>query len=151
MSAARIDRLHLHDSGSVAVETALAFTLMMSCVIAIVEFCLMLFTYGVYADAARYGVRYATIHGADSTNCSGPTTGCGDPNATNVVNQVVQYAKAYTAPVAGASVQVTYPDPTGCTPPSRVIVTVTYTYGEIFPAPLKNIAFQVSSQGRILY
>jgi Flp pilus assembly protein TadG len=151
MSVERMRRLRTSDSGAVAVETALAFTAVMSCVIVIVEFCLVVFTYSVYAEAARAGVRYATIHGSDSANCSGPNTGCIDPNATNVISQVVTFAKAFTAPVSGAVVQVSYPDSTGCSPPPRVIVTVTYTYGQIFVAPLKSLAFQVTSQGRIIY
>jgi len=151
MKANSVRQLRARDTGSAAVETALAFSLMMTCVIAIVEFSLMLYTYSVYADAARYGVRYATIHGSDSSNCSGPSVGCVDPTSANVVSQVTSYASAYAAPLAGAAVQVSYPDIGGCTSPSRVIVTVTYTYGQIFQAPLKGLNFQVSSQGRILY
>jgi Flp pilus assembly protein TadG len=139
------------ESGSVQIETALSYVMMMTCVMGIIEFCVMTYTYAVYADAARHGVRYATIHGSDSANCSGPTSGCGDSNATNVVNAVTSYAKPYTNPISGTTVQVSYPDSGGCTPPSRVIVTITYTYAPLFHYPGASHVFQVSSQGRILY
>jgi len=139
------------DSGSVAIETALSYMMMITCVLGIIEFCMMTYTYSVYADAARYGVRYATIHGSDSSNCSGPSSGCGDPTAANVISQVTSYASSYSTPLLGATVQVSYPDAGGCTPPSRVIVTISYAYASLFKYPGAAHNFQVSSQGRILY
>ncbi len=124
---------------------------MMTCVMGIMEFCVMTYTYAVYADAARRGVRYATIHGSDSSNCSGPSSGCGDSTGANVVSAVKSYASAYTNPISGMTVQVSYPDSGGCTPPSRVIVTITYNYAPLFHYPGTSHVFQVISQGRILY
>jgi Flp pilus assembly protein TadG len=137
------DQFRANDSGSVQIETALAFMLMMTCVLGIIEFCLMTYTYSVYADSVRQGVRYATVHGSDSSNCSGPTSGCGDQTGANVVSVVTSYAKQYTAPISGMTVQVTYPDSGGCTPPSRVIVTATYTYASLFKYPGSPHVFQV--------
>jgi hypothetical protein len=111
----------------------------------------MVYTYCVYQEAARDGVRYAIVHGVDNSNCSGPSTGCGDPTAGNVINAVSSFANPYAAPISGMSIQVTYPDSGGCTPPSRVIVTVTYTYTPLFHIMPSGIPFQVSSQGRIVY
>ena len=139
------------ESGQAAIETALAYMMMMTCVLGLIEFCMMTYTYAVYADAARHGVRYATIHGSNSSTCSGPSTGCSDPTAANVVTQVTNYAKVYTAPISGTTVNVSYPDSGGCTPPSRVIVSITYTYAPLFHYPGATHVFNVSSQGRILY
>ena len=139
------------EQGSVLIETALSFMLMMTCVLGIIECCMMTYTYSVYADAARYGVRYATFHGANSSNCSGPTTGCGDPTGANVVSGVTSYASNYSTPVSGMAVAVSYPDTGGSTTPSRVLVTITYTYLPIFHFPGANHTFQVVSQGRIIY
>jgi len=138
-------------SGSAAIETALSYMLMMTCTLGIIECCMMAYTYGVYSDAARHGVRYAAIHGADSSHCSGPSTGCGDPTGANVVSNVTGYASGYVAPISGMTVQVSYPDVGGCTAMSRVIVTITYTYMPLFKVPGTSHVFQVSSQGRILY
>jgi len=139
------------DSGSVMLETAFAYMLMITCVLGIIEFCMMTYTFSVYADAARHGVRYAMTHGTDSSNCSGPSTGCGDPTGANVITQVTSYAQLYTTPVSGMTVQVNYPDTAGCAPPARVIVSITYTYASLFKYPGSSHVFQVSSQGRILY
>ncbi len=139
------------DAGSSLIETAVAYLMMMMCVLGVIEGSLTVYTYAVYADAARHGVRYAMIHGSDSSNCSGPTTGCGDPEANNVVNVVTSYAQIYTAPVSGAKVSVSYPDSGGCTPPSRVIVTIKYSYYFLFRYPSLALNFQATSQARILY
>jgi len=148
---ARSESLKSGESGSAIVETALSYMMMMTCVLGIVGFTIMAYTYSVYQEAARDGVRYATIHGADSSNCSGPSTGCGDPTAGHVGDAVRNYARPYTAPISGMTVAVSYPDAAGCAPPSRVIVTVTYTYTPLFNVLPPGLVFQTSSQGRIIY
>lgn len=144
-------RLRKGEHGAVAIETALSFMLVITLVFGIIEFSMMVYTYGVMAEAARHGVRYASIHGADSSTCSGPSSGCGDPTAANVVNEVNTFAAKLINTMSGAVVQVSYPDAGGCTVPSRVTVTVTYTYQPIFRFPGLNQTFQLSAQGRILY
>lgn len=139
------------ESGAVALETALSFMLVMTLVLGIIEFSVMMYTYSILGDAARHGVRYATIHGAASSNCSGPSTGCGDTTAANVVSDVKTYAAKFTHNVSGMTVQVTYPDAGGSTTPSRVKVAITYTYVPLFHVIGTGAAFHVSSQGRILY
>ena len=139
------------EHGAVIIETALGFMLIMTCVLGIIECCMMVYTYSVCADAARHGARYASLHGIDSTTCSGPGVGCGDPTAANVVSDVNTYASAYSAPAASMTVTVSYPDAGGNTPPSRVIVTIAYIYRPLFNVPGTPTNFQVSSQGRILY
>lgn len=139
------------EDGAVAIETALSLMVIFTCVLGIIECCMMVYTFSVYADAARQGVRYATFHGADSTVCSGPSTGCGDPTGTNVINAVKTYASGYSAPASSLSVTVSYPDSGGSMTPSRVVVTVSYMYQPLFNFPGTPTAFQVSSQGRIVY
>lgn len=139
------------DSGSVATETALALLLLLLCVASIMAFSVMIYTYSVYQDAARYGARYATLHGADSANCSGPTPGCGDPTGNNVVLAVQSYASPYVSQIGGMSIQVNYPDAGGCKAPSRVIVTVSYTYVPLVSSLSTGVMFTATSQGRIIY
>lgn len=139
------------ESGSVTIETALSFMLVMTMVLGIIELCIMAYTYSVLADAARHGVRYATIHGASSSNCSGPSIGCKDSSAANVVNDVTIYANNFSRNISGMTVQVIYPDAGGSTTPSRVTVSITYTYQSMFHVLGSGPAFHVSSQGRILY
>jgi Flp pilus assembly protein TadG len=141
---------HGDEQGSVMVETALSFFLIITCVLGIIECCLMVYTYAVYADAARHGVRYATFHGTDSTSCSGPSAGC-DSTAASVVSDVTTYASGYAAPASGLTVTVTYPDAGGSKASSRVIVNVAYSYHPLFNFPGTPTNFQVKSQGRIVY
>lgn len=139
------------EAGSVAIETALSFMLVMTMILGIIEFSVMMYTYSVLADAARHGVRYASVHGANSPNCSGPSNGCADSSATNVVNDVTTFANNFAGNVSGMTVQVTYPDAGGSTAPSRVTVGITYTYQPLFHVVGTDLVFHVSSQGRILY
>jgi Flp pilus assembly protein TadG len=139
------------ETGAVAIETALSFMLMMTMVLGIIEFSVMAYTYSVLGDAARHGVRYATIHGTASSNCSGPSTGCADSGAANVISDVTTYANTFARNISGMQVQVTYPDAGGSTAPSRVTVAITYTYQPMFHVIGTSPAFHVSSQGRILY
>jgi Flp pilus assembly protein TadG len=138
------------ESGVAIVETALCITLIMTCMLAIVECCMMGYTYSTYEDAAEQGVRYATMHGTDSSNCSGPSQGCADSTGLNVQNAVSTFASSYVQHVSGMTIGVTYPDSTS-TPLSRVMVTVTYTYKPLFGLPGFSHVFTVTSEGRILY
>lgn len=143
-------RLARAQHGSVVIETTLAYMLLIPFVLAIVEFSLMGYTYSVVAEAARQGVRYATFHGTSSANCSGPSTGCGDPSGTNVINNVTASAANFTGNVSGTAVNVVYPDGSSA-PSARVLVLVTYTYVPMFNLPGFAQNFQVSSEGRIIY
>jgi Flp pilus assembly protein TadG len=136
--------------GSVAIETTLAYMILISLVLAIVEFSLMGYTYSVVAEATRQGVRYASFHGTSSANCSGPSTGCGDSSGTNVANDVTTSVANLAGNVKGAQVSVVYPDGSSA-PLSRILVQVTYTYAPMFNLPGFAQQFQVSSEGRIIY
>lgn len=138
------------DCGSAVIETALAFMLIVTLMIGIIESCVMMYTFSVVAEAAKHGVRYATIHGSMSSNCSGPSTGCADSTGSNVVTDVTTFANQFVKNVSGLTVQVSYPDAGGSTAPSRVTVGVTYTYVPMFISGMRH-SFHVSSQGRILY
>lgn len=138
------------ERGSVLIETALGFMLIMAMVLGIMECCMMAYTYGVLEESARQGVRYAAIHGSDSTNCSGPSTGCADSTAANVVGTVTTYASSFAGNVGGMSVTVTYPDGAS-TANSRVQVAIAYTYQPYFKYPGTPPILKVSSAGRIIY
>ncbi len=146
-----LERSVSDDSGSVQVESAFCYLIIFMLMLGIIQFCMMVYTFGVYSEAARVGTRYAVEHGTNSSNCSGPSTGCGDSSAANVISAVNNYAAAYVAKISGMNVAVNYPDSTGSAAPSRVVVTITYTY-----APFVSYAgfaqpFSITSQGRIQY
>ena len=138
------------DGGSILIETALSFMVMMTMVLGIIEFCVMCYTYAVVEDAAREGVRYASIHGTDSTACSGPSTGCSDITGANVVSHVTSYAGEFTASSSKMQVTVSYPD-SASTPTSRVQVAIHLAYPPLFHVPGSAQTLQVSSEGRIVF
>jgi len=138
------------EQGSLVVETALSLLLVIPMVFWLFEMCMLTYTYSVLGDAARQGVRYAIVHGTDSNNCSGPSSGCADTAAANV-KSVVKSAAAYSFhDLTQMTVQVTYPD-LASTPPSRVNVTINYTYVPYIKLPGIANSVQLSAQGRIIY
>jgi Flp pilus assembly protein TadG len=137
------------ESGSITIETAVSFMIMMTMILGIMEFCMMGYTYAVLEESAREGVRYAIIHGVDSSACAGPSSGC-DATAANVVLDVKNYAESFAGNVSAMTVNVTYPDGTS-TGTSRVQVAISYTYQPIFHFPGIAHVLSISSSGRILY
>jgi len=137
------------EQGSVAVETSISFMVMILFLFGIMECCMMAYTYASLEDAAREGVRYAIVHGADSSSCEGPSTGC-DATAANIKTDVSTYAGKFVGNLTGMVVTVSYPDGTS-TALSRVQVSVTQTYQPIFKLPGTSHVMTVSSAGRILY
>jgi Flp pilus assembly protein TadG len=138
------------ERGSILVETAVGFMLVMTMVLGILECCMMSYTYAMLEDATREGVRYASFHGADSALCSGPGTGCGDSVGANVVSDVTVYAATYVPNTSAMTVSVTWPD-AASTAASRVRVAILYTYRPLFNYPGATHVLSVSSEGRILY
>lgn len=120
-------RLLREMQGASALETALALAVGLPLCLYGFEICMMTYTDGVLGDAARLGVRYAIVHGTDSTNCSGPSTGCGDPSGLNVAQVVSSDAQISFHDMSKLSVTVSYPDGTS-TPNSHVRISVAYTY-----------------------
>lgn len=149
-AGAAVRRMLRQEDGSVLVETLLSTMLVMTLVLAIIECSMMAYTYSVYQDAAEQGVRYATVHGTDSTSCSGPSVGCADSTGANVSSAVTSFAQSYVAYIKGMTILVTYPDSSSA-PPSRVEVSITYTYKPLFGLPGFSRSFNVSSEGRIVY
>lgn len=131
-------------------ETALGLSILFTMVLGAMEFSMMGYTYSVYADAAREGVRYATTHGIDSVTCSGPSAGCSDTTGANVVSTVTNYVSGFTTLASSVNVSVTYPDNSSA-PSSKVIVTVSYTYKPMFSLLGFRPSFSSSSSGRIEY
>jgi Flp pilus assembly protein TadG len=138
------------ESGSVILETALVLTAAMTLVLGIVEVCILSYQLTVLSAAAKQGVRYAISHGTDNASCSGPSTGCGDSTAANVVSAVNAYITNYMPSTPGVSVQVTYPD-NSSSPSSRVSVVVTYAYQPMTTLTGISKTFSLNSQGRIVY
>lgn len=149
-STGRIKQWRHDERGSFMLETALGISIVFTMVLGVMEFCMMGYTYSVYADATRIGVHYAITHGIDSATCSGPSSGCADSSATNVQNAVTNYVAQFTTLASNVKVTVSYPDSSSA-PPSRVTVSVTFKYKPIFGVVGTGPSFSASSSGRIEY
>jgi Flp pilus assembly protein TadG len=132
------------------VETAVALLVAFPLFFTVFELCAFAYTQALMEDAARVGVRYAMTHGIDSSSCSGPSTGCGDSSGANVASAVTTYASSLMTGLSAATVTPAWPDGSSA-PPSRVVVTVTYTYAPMLSSITGSVAMSSTAEGRIVY
>ena len=64
------------EEGQATIEMLVSFTTVFALVFWLFELCLFAYTCSVLNDAAQEGVRYAIMHGTDSSLCSGPDSAC---------------------------------------------------------------------------
>ena len=139
------------ESGSMLIEFSLSIWTLFLVTFLIFEFCMAIYTYSVLGNAAREGIRYAIVHGTDSSSCSGPSSGCGDTGGSNVTAVVNSYAAISFHDTSLMTVTPSWPDGTS-TPSSRVLVTISYSYLPYMTLPGFNAPqMQVTAEGRIVY
>lgn len=146
----RIGQCLRQDSGQAMVESALSLLAAFTLAFLLFEGTMLIYAYAVLNNAAREGVRYAVVHGNDTSNCSGPSSGC-DATAAPVVSVVQSYAKLSFHDLSGMKVMVNYPDVTQSAPMSLVTVTVTYPYVPITKFFNVSSTLSITSEGRIVY
>jgi Flp pilus assembly protein TadG len=139
------------EQGSMLIEFSISIWILLLVALLIFEFCMTLYTYSVLGNAAREGIRYAIVHGTDSSSCSGPSTGCTDSNGSNVSAVVNGYASISFHDISGITVTPSWPDATS-TPSSRVLITISYPYVPYMTLPgFNSPQMQVTAEGRIVY
>jgi Flp pilus assembly protein TadG len=124
--------------GAVQVEFALTLMITLFTIFWMWEMAMAVYTYTVLADAANEGVRYAIVHSGDQTG---------------TVSKVNDYARLSLHDTSGITVAVGYPDggTTSAPPPSRVTVTVTYTYIPYVNFMPNTLVLRTYAEGRIVY
>jgi Flp pilus assembly protein TadG len=138
-------------SGSMLIEFALSVWTLLLMAFLIFEFCMAIYTYSVLGNAAREGIRYAIVHGTDSSLCSGPSSGCADSGGSNVTAVVSSYASISFHDTSGMTITPSWPDGT-CTPSSRVLVTISYPYVAYLTLPgFTSPQMQITAEGRIVF
>ena len=162
---------HRGTRGQAQVEFALVIIFLMILILSMLELLTLMHTYNVLADAAKEGVRYAVVHGAN--NPQGITctaTSCSTPDLTNppappgsfpgfcsagvtCYGVVTTFAQYSLHDMTGLTVNVTYPD-TGNLPlnkaPNRVKVVVTYPYRPWFNLGWLAVTVNAAAEGRIM-
>ena len=154
----RVKCLRGISAGQAQVEFLLSFLFLFIVVVSIVEIILMLYTYTVLADAAKEGVRYATVHGCNLTaGCSGTCTptACPDPSANNVKASVRNILGLSLHDSSAMPITVCYGDPPGCAAHSntsnRVRVTISYPFQPLFGLGWPTVTVRAAAEGRIFY
>jgi hypothetical protein len=139
------------EGGQATLEILVSLTVVFSLVFWLFELCMLAYTCSVLNSAAQQGVRYAIMHGIDSSICSGPDTSCTNQTPySNVQAVVTNEASASLHNTSAMTVTVSYPDSTAAIG-SSVAVKVTYTYVPYLNFPQLANALTFTSQGKILY
>jgi Flp pilus assembly protein TadG len=139
------------ESGQATLEMVVSLTVIFSLVFWLFELCMFTYTCSVLNDAAQEGVRYAIMHGTDSSVCSGPDAVCTNQTPYSNVQAVVNAAASASLHNTSAmTVTVTYANSTAATG-NPVAVKVAYTYVPYLNFPGLANALTFTSQGQILY
>ena len=138
------------EDGTALIEIALSLTATFLLAFGLFELCMFTYTCIMLNDATQEGVRYAIMHGTDSTNCSGPDTACTDKTYANVKTIVKNAASASLHNLSAMVVTVTYGDTTA-QPGHPVSVKVVYTYVPYLNFPGLKRTMTFTSQGRTIF
>jgi Flp pilus assembly protein TadG len=141
--------------GQSLVEFALVCVGLVALLFGVVEMCRLLLVWNTVTNAARVGVRYATVHGSDNS-----------VTATTIQGIVDNYLAAATVPTGSATTYVCYASSvaassSGCTsntgsasssgPGSVVTVSVSYPYSPLTGYFPLSVNLASSSQGVIAF
>lgn len=88
------------EHGQSLVETALLLPIVVILIVGLLDVSLAVWASNTLATAVREGTRYAIVHGADSTEPSGPGS----------TSRVEQHVRGHAIGQSNLSVTVTYPD-----------------------------------------
>jgi Flp pilus assembly protein TadG len=142
----RSEDLAQSESGGSQIEFVLSLTALMTFVFAVMELCMVFYTYGMISESAREATRYAIVRG--STCLTSSSTSC-----TASATAINTYATGRGFPNIGGGTPVattTFPDGNQA-PGSRVKVEIKYTVSVKVPfVPKNSLALDSSSEMYIL-
>ena len=136
--------------GQAQVEFLLSILFVLLLIFGIFELIMLLYTYSVLADSAKEGVRYAIVHGSESSSATGPTCPCSAIDGVAGTGVVKTYARYSFHDTTQMIVTVAYPDLKN-TVPSRVRVVVSYPYQWLFGFSWGAVTVNAASEGRIAF
>ena len=137
--------------GQTLVEFSVVAVLTVIMLLFVVEIGRMLLVYTTVANAARAGVRYATVHGSTRTAGSTVDSAAGpgaDP--TQVLTVVKNFASGGLLTTSLLVVHATYPGASNA-PGQLVTITVVYPYNPLTTYFSKTLRLGSSSQGVIVF
>ena len=129
-----------NSSGQSLIEFAFVSLGLVMLLFGVVEMCRLALVYTTIANAARVGVRYATVHGSDN------------PVSRRAIKRVVDgYLRAATVYTPTDTVTTAYPD-AGCSNRGcHVNVTVSYPYNPLTSYFPTNVNLSSTSQGVVAF
>jgi hypothetical protein len=140
-----------HEDGQASLEMLVSLMVVMSLMFWLFELSMFTYTCSVLNSATREGVRYATLHGTDSSACSGPDTVCTDRSPYSNVQAVVTSAASVSLhDLSAMTVTVAYLNDTAAAG-NPVTVKVAYTYVPYVSLPGLHDSVTFISQGQIVY
>jgi hypothetical protein len=140
-----------HQDGQASIETIISLTVTFTLVFWLFELCMFAYTCSVLNDAVQEGVRYAIMHGTESSICSGPDAVCPDQSPyANVKAVVTNAASASLHNISAMTTTVTYSNSTAAIG-NPVAVVIVYTYVPLLGFPALTKALTFTSQGNILF
>lgn len=137
--------------GQSLIEFALVSVALVMLLFGVIEMCRLVLVYTTVANAARVGVRYATVHGTNnSVTCS---------QIASVINNYLAAATVQTGTASCVSSSPCPPGPACITvspqtpgaPGTTVTVTVTYQYNPLITYFPINLNLASTSQGVIAF
>jgi len=136
------------ERGGTLVEFGQVAFLLITTMLAMVEFGRVLVVYTTVANSARAGARYAIVHGNDRTGSgvdgpSGPTA-CSDPPPAQVATVIRNFASAGMLDTSKLTIKVCY-SPSSNLPGTTVTVKVGYPYDPLI-GWFKMLSVNLSSQ-----
>ncbi len=137
--------------GQGLVEFSLVAVMTVILLLFVVETGRMLLVYATVANAARAGVRYATVHGSSRATGSAVSDASGPgANPAQVVTVVKDFAGTGLLTLSLLVVNVTYPGGSNA-PGQSVNITVVYPYDPLTTYFSKTLRLGSASQGVIVY
>ena len=149
------------ENGQAMIEFALTITFLTLLIFSIVEMLGFIYTYSVMANAAKEGVRYAIVHGANNSSPSGPATPVtassppctASNNSTNIAavsKQTKNFAGFSLHDTSNMTVYVCYLDGNNSVN-SVVAVTISYPFRPLFGLGWLSATVNANAAGRIVF
>src|SRR5438874_11486705 len=129
MRTLRKKRANSQERGQALVEFLFSAVFLFVTIFWAIQLFILLYTYGLVAEGAKEGIRYAVVHGSANASSSGPTSGTTSDCTTNITPVVMTVQNYVNYP--GMTVSVCYLDGNNKAP-NRVQVQVSYPFSSMF-------------------
>jgi Flp pilus assembly protein TadG len=147
-------KAHRDNHGTTMIETTISVVIMTPIVLWVFEICMFGYATAVMQYAARAGVQYATTHGTDAPNCSGPGGkvhgSCPDASGGSITQLVVQVAKSSGQTLESSRVVSNWTNGTN-NPGDPITVNINTPYTPMIRLPFVPPRINGTATGQVVY